>query len=70
MFLELSPTCPLSFSSVRLQERGEEPELNVQPVFVRTALAKYKQPGRLWPWSWSFGCSSIFMAVCIFCRLF
>lgn len=63
MFLELSPTCPLSFSYARLRERGEEHELNVQPVFVRTALAKYKQPARLWPWISSFGCSLIFMTV-------
>lgn len=63
MFLELSPTCPLSSSYARLQERGEEAELNVQPVFVRTVLAKYKQSGRLWPRSSSFGCSLIFMAV-------
>lgn len=63
MFLELSPTCPLSSSYARLRERGEEAELNVQPVFLRTVLVKYKQPGKLWPWSSSFGCRLIFMAV-------
>lgn len=59
MFLELSPTCPLSSSYVRLQERGEEAELNVEPV----KKVQAKQSGRLWPWSSTFGCSSIFMAV-------
>lgn len=41
MFLELSPTCPLSSSYARLRERGEEAELNVESV--RRVQAKHKE---------------------------
>lgn len=45
MFLELSPTCPLSSSSARLREQGEEAELSVQPVFYEDSASKIQTVG-------------------------
>lgn len=45
MFLELSPTCPLSSSPARLQEQGEEAELSVQPVFYEDTASKIQTVG-------------------------
>lgn len=49
MFLELSPTCPLSSSSARLREQGEEAELSVQPVFYEDSSSKIQTVGEAGP---------------------